>query len=258
MTSRVAIVDLDGTVYRGESLIPGADRGIAALRDAGYQVRFVSNNPTRAPARYAEKLRGMGIDADPDHVVSAGAVTATTLADRHDEQPVLLVGTEGLQSLLETAGVTVTDEPGPAEALLVSWDPTFGYDDLSTVLDLEHDIPFYGTDPDRTYPEEDGSLGPGSGAIIGSVEATLDRAPDEIFGKPSEVLFEQALAGTDADPADCLVVGDRLTTDIELGRRAGTRTVLVRTGVTDQRELDAADIEPDHVLEDLGSIEQVL
>ena len=258
MTARVAIVDLDGTIYRGESMIPGADRGVAALRAAGYVVRFVSNNPTRAPADYAEKLRGMGIDAEADQVVSAGAVTATALADRHDDQPVFVVGTDGLRSLLGTTDVTVTDDPERAAVLLASWTPGFEYEDLAAVLKLDHDVPFYGTDPDRTYPEEDGSLGPGSGAIIGAVGATLDRDPDRIFGKPSEVLFEQALAGTDADPEDCLVVGDRLTTDIELGRRAGAPTVLVRTGVTDQRELAASEIEPDHVLDSLGSIETVL
>lgn len=258
MSTRVAIVDLDGTVYRGGSLIEGADRGLRTLRDAGYQIRFVSNSPTASPAVYAEKLVGMGIDAAESQVISSGAVTTEILAERHADDSVFVVGSDGLEDQLRDGGVELTHEPGSGDVLLGSWDPGFDYGDMADVLQLAADVPFYGTDPDRTYPTEDGGVGPGSGAIIGALEAILDRTPDQVFGKPSMALFEQATAGLDADPADCVVVGDRLTSDIEMGERAGARTVLLRSGVTDSRELEQSDVQPDSVIDGLADIDTVL
>jgi HAD superfamily hydrolase (TIGR01450 family) len=258
MPTRVAIVDLDGTVYRGGSLIPGADRGVAALREAGYTVRFVSNSPTASPATYARKLQDMGIEATQSQVISSGAVTTEILGERHAEDSVFVVGSDGLEDQLRDGGVELTEDPEAGDVLLGSWDPGFDYGDMVDVLHLPADAPFYGTDPDRTYPTEDGGVGPGSGAIIGALEAILDRTPDQIFGKPSMALFEQATAGLDADPADCLVVGDRLTTDIEMGERAGARTVLLRSGVTDSRELERSGVQPDTVIDRLADIDTVL
>ena len=255
MSTRVAIVDLDGTVYRGGSLIPGADRGIDRLREAGYELRFVSNSPSDSPAAYARKLRGMGIDVAAEHVVSSGAATTAALRERHPDGAVFLVGSTGLETQLRDGGVDLTDDPPAADALVVSWDSAFGYDDMVDALAVPEGVPFYGTDPDRTYPTESGGIEPGSGAVIGAVAATVGRNPDAVFGKPSLDLFEQAVG--DADPADCLVVGDRLSTDIEMGERAGARTVLVRSGVTDGDALEASDRRPDHViggLADIGSI----
>lgn len=259
MDQRVAIVDLDGTVYRGESLIPGADRGLATLRDAGYAIRFVSNSPTNSPSEYADRLRRMGIEADPDQIFSSGAVTTSYLTRTHPEANVLLIGSTGLREQLRAAGLSVTDDPIAGDVLLVSWDPEFGYGDMATALKvLDDETPFYGTDPDRTYPTQDGTLAPGSGAIIHAVSGVTEREPDRIFGKPGEAMREAALDGLDVDPADCLVVGDRLSTDIALGESVGMRTVLVRSGVTDAVTLDRSDRRPDHVVDSLADIGTVL
>lgn len=258
MATQIAIVDLDGTVYRGGSMIPGADRGLAALREAGYTLRFVSNSPTSPPKAYARKLQGMGVDADASQVVSSGAVTTVTLDERHAGDAVFVVGSAGLRDQLREGGVELVDDPAAGDVLLASWDPGFGYGDMVEVLQLPDGVPFYGTDPDRTYPTEDGGIGPGSGAIIGALEAVINREPDRIFGKPSQVLFDQALGGLDVDPAECLVVGDRLSTDVEMGERAGARTVLVRSGVTDDRALAESDVQPDAVVNSLADVGAIL
>lgn len=277
MTEQCAIVDLDGTVYRGGSLLAGARDGIEALRAAGYTIRFVSNSPTNSPADYAAKLRTMGIEADADQVVSAGSATVAALRDSHADDRVFLVGSTGLREQLRDGDLTLADDPAGADVLLASWTPEFDYGDMSDALRLGEGVPFYGTDPDRTYPIEDG-LEPGSGAIIGAIESVIERSPDAIFGKPSTAMFETAVAGLDVDPADCLVVGDKRATDIALGTRVGARTVLVRTGVdSDARPLDSGPAsepdsrsahapdsgpthapDPDHAVDGLGDVESVL
>lgn len=259
MGTRLAIVDLDGTVYRGNSLIPGADRGLAALRDRGYAIRYVSNSPTSRPSDYAARLGRLGIEADPSQVCCSGAVTASYLDAHHAEASILVIGSDGLSEQLRETGLTVTEDPTVGDVLVASWDPGFGYEDMVTALRvLDDETPFYGTDPDRTYPTEDGTVAPGSGAIIHAISGVTEREPDLIFGKPSEVMREAALGDLDVDPTDCLVIGDRLSTDIALGEQVGMRTVLVRTGVTGQVELDRSEITPDHVIDSLGDVADVL
>ncbi|MEF8883034.1 MAG: HAD-IIA family hydrolase [Halapricum sp.] len=257
MNERVAIVDLDGTVYRGGTLIDGAADGLARLREAGYTIRYVSNSPTSKPADYAMRLQALGLDVDPSQVRSAGSVTTASLADRHLDDDIFLIGSDGLRSQFHEAGLAVTEDPETAGVLVASWDPTFGYKDMMDALHLD-DPAFYGTDPDTTFPNETGDIAPGSGAIIAAVESVLGREPDQIFGKPDRAMLEAALEGTDATGEDCLVVGDRVSTDIALGERIGATTVLVQTGVDSERELADCDIHPDHVINDLSAIEGVL
>lgn len=254
--TRCAIVDLDGTVYRGGTLIPGAREGLAALRAAGYQIRFVSNSPTSSPADYASKLRGMGVEADAEQVVSAGSATVAGLRERHPDDDIFVIGSAGLREQLRAGELSLTDDPAEGEALLVSWDPTFDYDDMFDALRLDSGVPFYGTDPDRTYPLE-GGFAPGTGSIIGAVGSTIERDPDAVFGKPSTAMFETAVADLAVDPADCLVVGDKYATDVALGQRVGARTALVRTGV-DLGDPPAGAAEPDHVIDSLGDVGSVL
>ena len=258
MTTRGAIIDLDGTVYRGETPVPGARRGIEALRDAGYTPCFFSNNPTRSAAGFADRLAGMGFDVDPERIRSAATVTTDYLTREHADDRVFLIGSSGLRSLFEEAGLALVEAPETCDVLVASYDRGFTYDDMTAGLRaLEAGAAFVGTDPDVTIPTADGRSVPGSGAIINAVAGVAEREPDIVVGKPSQEALDAALAAL-SHPEECLVVGDRLDTDIALGERGGLTTVLVRSGVTDGTTLATTSVEPDHVIESLGAIGSVL
>jgi 4-nitrophenyl phosphatase len=258
MTPRGAIVDLDGTVYRGQSLVPGARRGIETLRDAGVDLRLFSNNPTKSAVEFADRLADMDLTVAPEEIESAATVTAEYLAADHADDRIFLVGSSGLRTQLEAAGLTLTADPTACDVLVASYDRGFDYDDMTDGLRaLEAGAAFVGTDPDVTIPTEAGAV-PGSGAIIRAIAGVAEREPDIVVGKPSERALTAAISGFDAAPEDCLVVGDSLDTDIAMGARGGLTTVLVLTGTTDERTLAASDGDPDYVLDSLGDIERVL
>lgn len=251
-----AIVDLDGTVYRGDTLVPGAADGIATLRQAGLSVAFFSNDPRKNGTQYAATLAQLGIEADPAAIYSAGVVTTRVLQRDHPDEQLFVIGADGLKTQLREAGLALTTNPDAADVLLVSWTDEFAYDDLQAALDAGA-VPFYGTDPDRIVPTENG-IAPGSGAIVDAVAAAIGREPDAVFGKPSAAAREVVLDQLGLPPEDCLVVGDRLDTDLLLGAEVGMTTVLVLSGVTDRSAVAASPIDPDYVLADLGEIETVV
>lgn len=253
-----AIVDVDGTLVRGDQLLPGTVEGLRALERAGVETLFFSNNPTRGAAHYAELLAPHGIDVPATSVLTSALVTAEYLERTNPEASIYLVGDQRLRTILERHGLTVTDDPEQGEVVLGSFDREFSYETVrESMAALADETPFYGTDPDATIPTDDGSE-PGTGTILAAMEAASGREPDAILGKPSKVAREIALSRLETPPERTLVVGDRLDTDIELGTRAGMTTVLVQTGVSDRTSLEEASVEPEYVLESIGEIESVL
>jgi len=270
MEYRGAVVDLDGTVYRGGTLVPGALDGVAALRDRGVDLLFVTNNPTRSPAAYADRLGSLGLDVDPEQVLSAGAVTATYLADNCAGEPTYVIGSPGLREMLAAADVAMTDDPVAAEVLVTSHDHAFDYEDLTAGLwALDDATAFVGTDPDLTYPSGDGRDRPGTGAITGAVATVAQREPDHVLGKPAPETLAIVRDRLSHPLEECLIVGDRPGTDVALGRRGGMTTVLVLSGTTDREDVaaddghrlvdpPAEDLQPDYVIDRLGEISSVL
>ncbi|WP_144797173.1 HAD-IIA family hydrolase [Halorubrum depositum] len=253
-----AVLDVDGTVVRGDDPIPGAPAGYRRLREAGIETLFVSNNPTKAPPAYVDRLGAAGYDVDVDSVFTAGTVTTRYLAERHADDDLLCIGDPGLLDQFAAAGLSTTDDVDAADALVASISRGFDYEDLCTALwTLERGVPFIGTDPDVVIPAPERDV-PGSGAVINAIAGVAEREPDVVLGKPSDTAIEMVRERLPYPPEECLVVGDRLNTDIALGERAGMTTVLVRSGVTDDDRLAAADVAPDYVLDDLGDIDRVL
>ena len=253
-----AVIDLDGTVYRGERLIDGARDAIRTFRERGLGVVFVTNNPTRSPAGYVERLADLGIEADEREVLSAGTVTAEFLADRHPDDDVFVIGSDGLREQLRMAAVDTTTDPSAADVVVTSHDYGFDYDALTGGLwALDAAEAFYGTDPDRTYPGGDGRPYPGSGAITRAVAGVAGREPDRVLGKPSGVVLE-LIGERLATLENCLVVGDGLDTDIALGERAGMTSVLVTTGRSDRADAETADVNPDYVVDGLADVPGLL
>lgn len=259
MTYNGAILDLDGTVYRGDALIPGARGGIERLREHGLDVLFCSNNSTRSLETYVEHLGEFGIDTTVDAICSAGTVTADYLRTHHSGERVFLIGSSGLREQLRTAGVELTDSPAETDVLVGSWTDDFDYGDMTDALNaVDEETTFLGTNRDRTLPQPDGSVLPGSGSIVFSLAATVGREPDALLGKPSEWMIEAVLDRLELPAEECLLVGDRLDTDLEMGARTGMTTVLVLSGVSDREDIGAHDVDPDYVIDGLGAIGDVL
>lgn len=249
------VFDVDGTLLRGTTPIPGAAETVQTVRETGAAVGFVTNNPTRTPDSYVEKLDASGIDAEPREVVTSGSSTAAYLDDRHAGSAVFVVGEDSLRAQIDGGDVDVVSEPSAADGVVASIDRSFSYETLTDALiAFEDGEPwFVGTDPDRTIPTEDG-LVPGSGGIVESVAAVVERRPDAVLGKPHPFTIDLVFDRLDCDPTRTLVVGDRLNTDIAFGDAAGATTVLVETGVTTGEAAEASDVQPDHVLTDVTQI----
>jgi 4-nitrophenyl phosphatase len=258
MDVRGVILDLDGTVYRGDDLLPGAREAVATLRERGLDLLFCTNNPTRSREAYAERLRGFGVPTTPEQVLPAGYVTARYLDREHADADVFVVGSDGLREQLLEAGLTLVDSHDAAEVVVTSHDPEFHYDDLTAGLwALEGAHTFVGTDPDRTYPDAGQRHRPGSGAITGAVAHVADRTPDLELGKPARITATLARSTLGHPPERTLVVGDTPATDVALGDRAGMWTALVLTGTTDADDLPIEPA-PDRVVDSLADVPALL
>lgn len=259
MTIRGVLLDLDGTVYHGETPLPGAADAIERLRDRGLSLCFFSNNPVHDGAAYVERLQSMGIDARPGEACSSAVVTRKYVDANHAGDEVFIIGSEALRGYVSDTDANVVTEPHGVDVLLGSWTDEFHYRDMVDALRaMTAETTFLGTDPDVTFPGEDGKPTPGSGAILQAISAVVERDPDRVLGKPSTVAAEAALDRLGHSPGACLVVGDRLNTDIRMGERAGMQTALVRSGVTDERRLAESDVTPDYVIDSLADIDTVL
>lgn len=259
MDFRGVVVDLDGTVYQGNTLIPGVSDAIERLRERGLSVLFLTNNPTQTRETYAERLTTMGVRVVPEELLSAGTVTARYLATNHATDQVFVIGSSGLREQLEDCNITLTDEPDAADVVVTSYDYGFGYEDLANGLwALDGAASFVATDPDIVYPNDDGRPVPGSGAITNAVAGVAGREPDVVLGKPAPETIEVVLETLEHQPEDYLVVGDKIDTDIAFGERAGMTTALVRSGLANGTRPETASPPPDHVIDTLADITSIL
>jgi arabinose operon protein AraL len=244
------LLDLDGTVYLGERLIPGADATIAALRAAGRRVAFLSNKPLQTREEYAAKLTRLGVPAAPDDVINSSLVLARHLRERDPGAPVFVIGEPPMIAEMRAHGFEVRGDEH-VRWVVIAFDRTFDYAKLNTALQaVKRGARLIATNPDRTCPVEGGEI-PDCAGMIAAVEAVTDRKVEAIVGKPSPIILEVALAALGVPARDAAIVGDRLDTDIVMGRRLGLGTVLVLSGVTRADDPRIAAVAPDHVV---GSI----
>ena len=242
------LFDLDGTVYRGEVLIPGADATIAALRAAGRRVVFLSNKPLQTRADYARKLTKLGIPTAPDEVLNSSIVLARHLAVLDPGAPVFVIGEPPMLAELAAHGFEVRPDHR-VRWVVIAFDRTFDYAKLDTALQAvrRSNARLIATNPDRTCPTEDGEI-PDCAGMIAAVEAVTGREVEAIVGKPSPIILEVALAALGVTAADAVMVGDRIETDIVMGKRLGLGTVLVLSGITAAGDARIGEVGPDLVL----------
>ena len=263
------IFDLDGTVYLGEQALPHAVEAIAELRRRGKQALFVSNKPLQPRQVYAKKLSHLGIPTGPDDVITSGYVLGYYLAHNHPALNYYVIGEEPLKTELRGFGLKVLEEladqdpqevvaPHGIDAVIVAFDRTLDYRKLNTAYQaLMAGARFFATNGDFTCPMPGGAI-PDAGATIAALERITKRKLDLLAGKPSTLILETAAARLDLPPERCLITGDRLETDIVMGKRAGMVAAVTLTGVTRREDL-RPDLEfpPDLVIENLGDLLQL-
>jgi 4-nitrophenyl phosphatase len=231
MALKLAILDLDGTLYRASEAIPHAAASVASLRNMGLAVRFVTNNSGAHQSLLAEKLLRLGFDLDPSEAISS-AMGAARYAKAQGWTSAFVVGEAGLIRTLEESGIAaVRDRPqcvvaGICRSLTYAW--------IDQALQhLSAGVPFIATNTDATYPIEQGAFQPGAGATVGALSGCSKREPI-VIGKPNPYLVTMALESAGVPAGEAVVVGDRFETDIEAGLAAGCQTWMVLSGVTAQ------------------------
>jgi len=249
------LVDLDGVVWVGGEVVDGAVEALNSLSGAGKPVVFVTNNPALPPAAYEERLREAGVEAPEGSVLTAGEVTARLAAEAAGPgSGAFAIGAPGFLELVASTGLEILEGKAGREAdvVLVSGHRGFDYEELLTAtFALRCGAALFATSRDPTLPMPGGAW-PGTGSILAAVETASGRTA-EIGGKPQRHLFEAArerLAGAERTA----MVGDRIASDVEGGRRAGLDTILVLTGACTREEANAADPPPDHVLESIAEL----
>lgn len=235
------ILDLDGTVYLGDELLPGARWAIEELRARERAVRFLSNNPTRDPGQYAEKLSALGLPTAPEEIVNTVVTTTRWLREQAPGAVVFPIAEEPLRRALSAAGIEISSDPARIDIVVSSYDRGFDYAKLQIAFDairLHGRARLIATNPDRFCPLPGGRGEPDCAAVTAAIEACTGSTCEVTLGKPNPIMLEAALDGLDVGPGDCLLVGDRLGTDIEMGSRAGAATALVLTGEARVEDLE--------------------
>lgn len=253
------LIDLDGVVWIGREPVPGSPEALRELLAAGKELVFVTNNPGRPPAAYAERLAGMGVEVGPERIVTAGMVAARLAAEAAgDDGGVFVIGAVPLKEMVAARDAPVLDvEAGEeAAAVVVSGHRDFAFAELLTAKRaLDRGAALIATSRDPTMPMPGGEW-PGTGAILAAVETCSGKVA-AIAGKPERHLFELALSRI-PDARRVAMIGDRLSSDIAGGHAAGLETILVLSGTSGtgggSEDPATAAVEPDLTVANLAAL----
>ncbi len=257
---KLFIFDMDGTIYLGNNVFPYAIDFINNLRQEGKRVLFFTNNASRSPLTYLERLSKMGFSPKMDEIMTSGDVTAEFLIRNRAEKSVYLVGTPDLEENFMVRGIKLIDgSEEKADIVVTSFDLTLTYEKLKNACRfIMNGAEYLSTHPDFNCPTENGFI-PDSGAISAFVTASTGRIPT-YFGKPYKETLDMISEFTGIKNADMCIFGDRLYTDIALGKRHGVTSVLVLTGETTMEDVEKAEEKdrPDFVFDSLDDVNSIM
>jgi NagD protein len=255
------IFDLDGTVYLSDQLIPDADRVIRLIRERGRRIVFLSNKPIQTREEYASKLTRLGIPTQPDEVINSTFVMTNYLKKIAPQAKLFVIGEAPFIEELKRAGFQITDVPKEIEYVVVAFDRTFDYGKLNIAFQaIKLGAHFVATNPDRTCPVEGGEI-PDCAGMIAAIEAVTEKKVEVVVGKPSPLMIQTVLDVLGLRPEDCILIGDRIETDIKMGKEAGIVTGIVLTGVTNEealKKIKHTPAQPDFVFESIADVESLL
>ncbi len=252
------IFDLDGTIYLGDDLLPGAERLILKLRELGKRVIFLSNNPTKDPTMYAEKLTKLGLETPEDEIVNTVVTMTQWLLQNHPDATVFPISEEPLKNSLREAGIKMSEKPGEIDIVIASYDRSFEYRKLQIAFDaiwFHQRARLVTTNPDRYCPFPGGRGEPDAAAIVGAIEGCTGAKCEVNVGKPDPIMLETIMGVVGLDAQDCVMSGDRLYTEIKMANDAGMPSAVVLTGETKAEDLaDEAEVLPDYTLERIDQL----
>ena len=257
------VLDLDGTFYLGDNLIPGADAFVNYARDHGRRVLFFTNNSSRSPEIYMKKISGMGVACSRSDILTSGDVTIGYLRKYYAGKSVYLVGTPALESSFAAAGIGLFQPDGRKmggkrpDLVVVGFDTTLTYDKLERACTfIREGSVFIATHPDINCPVPGGFI-PDLGAFCACISLSTGKTP-KVLGKPNAETAEMIEALTGVPRERTAYVGDRLYTDVAVGVRNGAHGILVLTGESTQEDVSRSDVKPSAVYASLGEMKNIL
>ena len=257
---RCFLLDMDGTLYLGDSLFPGTIKFLWTIRETGGRYIFMSNNSSRGTDAYITRLRRFGILASPEDFLTSADAAVDLLRREQPGKRGFVVGTASFIGQLQIAGFTVSEDNWQeADYLLVGFDRELTYrklEDTCRLLAAKPDIPYYATNPDWVCPTEFGSV-PDCGSICEMLFRASGKRP-RFIGKPEPDMILLALEKTGYGKADALMIGDRVYTDVAAGVHAGIDTVLVLSGEGTVADAEQSDEKPTWILPDISFVTRQL
>lgn len=253
---RAVMLDMDGTFYVGDALLPGALELLVFLNERRMPFSFLTNNSGKSAADYVKKLTGLGVKPEDARVYTSGDATIDYVLRDYPEKKVFLMGTQSLRESFLRAGIClVEDNP---DLVVLGYDTELTYPVLTRFCDfVRAGLPYLATHPDVNCPVL-GGYAPDIGAMMAMIEASTGRKADLILGKPNPGIVEGLAFKWGLRNEEILMVGDRLYTDIMMGKTAGVKTALVLTGEASREDLPDAAHQPDWVVDDLYGLMAVL
>ena len=257
---RAVLLDLDGTLYLSGRLFPETLGFLGQLKARGIRSLFLTNNSSRGTPEYVRKLHGMGINADPQEILTSGWATIHHILSETPYRILYLLGTPGLRAEFEEAGLQIIDDSDAQtepDAVVIGFDTTLTYQRIQTFAGwLLAGKPYLATHPDVSCPMDPFPI-PDTGSMIEMFATATGRRP-YVIGKPEPPMVRAALDRLGALPTETAMIGDRLQTDMRMARENGLLAVLVLTGMTQRGDLDSSEVQPDVVLENVGDFAALL
>jgi phosphoglycolate/pyridoxal phosphate phosphatase family enzyme len=253
------LFDLDGVIYRDREPVPDAADAVAALRAAGHRILFATNNATRRRSEFVERIVDAGVPAEIRDLATSASATAQYLRTLpHPPRTALIVGSDALAAELAEVGIRVLDPAASQgeqpDVVIASLDRLFTYEKLARAQSaVLAGALLVATNRDPQFPGANGTVRPGAGSIVAAVETACRRSAISI-GKPGPLLYQALLGATGADPAQTIVVGDNLETDIAAAQAMSLASVLVLTGLSKRTDIAASAAKPTLVVETLAEL----
>lgn len=246
---KAVILDMDGVLWKDKTPIIDLPRAFRLMESMGLKVILATNNTMKTPEQFAEKLESMGVKVSPDTIINSPMAAAFLVKQRFPEGgPVYIIGELGTHTALKNTGFYHSEEY--PQAVVVGLDRSITYDKFKeATLLIRKGLPFFGTNPDLTFPIPEGFI-PGTGPFLAFLEASTGVKPI-IAGKPNPYLFNLSFEKLGLDPEQIIGIGDRLETDIAGAQQAGCRTGLVLSGVSTRKEAESWEPKPDLIASDL-------
>jgi len=250
------LLDMDGTIYLGNEMIPGADKFLEALTAHGIRYIFLTNNSSKSKVVYLEKLRKMELPATIDHIFTSGEATTVYLNREKPGARIFLLGTPALEEEFVKSGFTLVRERNEhPDYVVLGFDTTLTYEKLWIGCDYIMDgVPYIATHPDFVCPVEGGRVMPDIGAMIEMIKYSTYGHVPLVIGKPNRYIVEAVLAKYDLRKEEVVIVGDRLYTDIRTGTDNGMDSILVLSGETDRKMLAESEFTPTYVFDSVKDI----